>query len=148
MTSKSASSSKRRKEIVIPVSKIQTKKKSELNLNEQIEEVAEQLTENIEKNPWDIHHVSKDSEQELRARDDGRILVKFPKFVQLIASHDFAYLMEQYSKEDIVISSDLLVDLAAVPYDDPQDGKLAWVFLGGILVFMILAIVYLVFLKV
>jgi len=148
MTSKSANSSKRRKEIVIPVSKIQTKKKSELDLSEQIEEVAEQLTEEIEKNPWDIHHLPKDPDPELKARADGRISVKFPKFVQLIASHDFAYLMDQYAKEDIVISSDLLVDLAATPYDEPQDNKAAWVFLGSVITVVAVAIVYVLFLKV
>jgi len=146
MTTKSSHSTKHRKEIVIPVSKIQTKKKV-LDLNQEIEAAAEQLTEEIEHNPWAIHEIDHTNDSQVKAMTDGRILVKFSKFVQLIATHDFSELVEQYDKEDIIISSDLLVDLAGSPHDDIQESKFSWVFLGVVLGSISVAIIFMLFIK-
>lgn len=42
-----------------------------------------------------------------------KIKVKFEKFVQLVATHDFGGVLKKYGDEDIVISSNLLTDLAS-----------------------------------
>lgn len=42
-----------------------------------------------------------------------KIKVKFEKFVQLVATHDFEGVLKKYSEEDIIMSSNLLTDLAS-----------------------------------
>ncbi|PJC37106.1 hypothetical protein CO046_02320 [Candidatus Peregrinibacteria bacterium CG_4_9_14_0_2_um_filter_53_11] len=50
---------------------------------------------------------------EKQAREpDDKVKVKFQKFVQLVATHDFADVMSRYADEDIVLSTNLLTDLA------------------------------------
>ncbi len=42
-----------------------------------------------------------------------KIKVKFEKFVQLVATHDFEGVLSKYKDEDIIMSSNLLTDLAS-----------------------------------
>ena len=46
------------------------------------------------------------------AEPSDKIKVKFEKFVQLVATHDFAGVLKKYADDDVVISSNLLTDLA------------------------------------
>lgn len=41
-----------------------------------------------------------------------KIKVKFEKFVQLVAMHNFSEVMKKHAHEDIVLSANLLTDLA------------------------------------
>lgn len=42
-----------------------------------------------------------------------KIKVKFDKFVNLVATHDFEDVMKRYADEDIILSTNLLTDLAS-----------------------------------
>jgi hypothetical protein len=123
------------KEIVIPVSKVKSRKKVEHI------EAKEELLDELEENPWHVNKINND----LKVGDDGKILVSFTKFVQLIAVHDFADLMDKYSNEHITISSDLLVELAGAPTDEIPESKFSWVFLGAILGAVAAAIIFMLF---
>ncbi len=125
------------KEIVIPISKVKTKhdlnfeKKYKKELDFEINEIVDEFEENS------VHN--------LKVSKEGQILVKFPKFVQLIATHEFEEIIEKHKNEDVIITSDLLVDLAgSTPmHEEPQDYRFSWMFLGLVLGVSVAAIVFL-----
>ena len=50
---------------------------------------------------------------EAKIPEPGEIVkVKFDKFVQLVATHDFEEVMKRHEGEDIILSTNLLTDLA------------------------------------
>lgn len=64
-----------------------------------------------------------------------KIRVKFDKFVQLVATHDFADVMKGHADEDIIISSNLLTDLANAHEETPQkSSKVPLFFIIGIVI--------------
>jgi len=138
-----AKKKKKDKEIVIPVSMVKTRKKNEEAENEESNELEDLKAEvNKDSESW---NVSKLSGSGIKSTEDGKILVSFSKFIQLIATHDFVDLMDKYSEENLTISSDLLVDLAGNTYDEPADNRFSWLFLGLILGLIVAAIVFLIF---
>lgn len=48
-----------------------------------------------------------------------RVKVKFEKFVNLIASHAFEDVIEKHANQEIIISTDLLTDLANAQEEKP-----------------------------
>lgn len=81
--------------------------------------------------------------------DDGEptdaVKVKFGKFMQLIASHNFEEVLRNHEEDDIIVSSNLLTDLASAHEEENPDSsrKLPLILLIGIIVGII--ITYLVF---
>ena len=67
---------------------------------------------------------------EITAHD--RVKVKFDKFVNLIATHAYEEIFEKYNNEDVIVSTDLLADLAN-SHEEKQMGKTPFIFLFGIL---------------
>jgi len=65
------------------------------------------------------------------------IKVKFAKFVQLVASRDFLSVLEKNQDEDIIISSNLLTDLAG-SVDEKGEKKVPVVFLIGLAIGVVL----------
>ncbi|OGJ42903.1 hypothetical protein A3B60_03455 [Candidatus Peregrinibacteria bacterium RIFCSPLOWO2_01_FULL_39_12] len=62
-----------------------------------------------------------------------RVKVKFDKFVNLVVMHASEELLERHADEDVVISTDLLADLANT-HEEKSDGKkVPLIFLIGIL---------------
>lgn len=62
-----------------------------------------------------------------------RVKIKFDKFVNLVVMHASEELLEKHSDEDVVISTDLLADLANT-HEEKSDGKkVPLIFLIGIL---------------
>jgi hypothetical protein len=128
------------KEIVIPISKIKTTpdlslvEKSENSVKFEINEIDES---------------SDDPKDNIKVLKEGHIAIKFPKFIQLIATHDFEEIIETHKAEDVIISSDLLVDLAGTShaYEEPDASKLSWVFLGIVLGLVVGSIVFLLLLN-
>ena len=51
-----------------------------------------------------------------------RVKIKFDKFVNLVVMHASEELLEKHSDEDVVISTDLLADLANT-HEEKSDGK-------------------------
>lgn len=64
-----------------------------------------------------------------------KIKVKFEKFVQLVATHDFEGVLKKYANDDIILSSNLLTDLAnAHEETDAQPNRIPiWVISGVII---------------
>jgi hypothetical protein len=123
------------KEIVIPISKIRTK--PDLELEQKFKNEVEFQINEIEDDASFRHN--------MQVLKEGQIAVKFPKFIQLIATHEFEEIMEKHNTEEVIISSDLLVDLAGSNafYEDNSDNRFSFIFIGLILGLVIGAIVFL-----
>lgn len=119
------------KEIVIPVSKLRSEKTSEELLREVKKEVG-----------FDVNEIES---RVMRLTKDGKIAVRFPKFVQLVATHDFETIMEAYDREEVIITSDLLMDLANTPSEEPAESRFSWLFMGLVLGVVFAAIIFLIF---
>ena len=65
------------------------------------------------------------------------IRVKFEKFVQLVASKDFLSVLEKNKNEDIVLSSNLLTELASA-VEEKSEKKSPVVFLVGLAIGVII----------
>lgn len=79
-------------------------------------------------------------EQDSEPKDFVR--VKFSKFVQLIASHDFDEVVKNSGEEDIVLSSNLLTELAGT-HDEREEKKVPIVFLIGLAIGVVLTYILL-----
>lgn len=51
-----------------------------------------------------------------------KVKVKFDKFVNLIASHAYEEIFDKHMNDDVIISTDLLTDLANA-HEEKNDGK-------------------------
>jgi hypothetical protein len=67
-----------------------------------------------------------------------KVKIKFDKFVNLVATHAYEEVFEKHEDEDIIISTDLLADLANA-HEEKGDRKVPAVFLFGILLGLALA---------
>ncbi len=70
------------------------------------------------------------------------VRVKFAKFVQLVASHDFDEVVQNNANEDVVLSSNLLTDLAGA-HDEREEKKVPLVFLIGLAIGVVLTYILL-----
>ena len=62
-----------------------------------------------------------------------QVKVKFEKFVNLVATHAYEEIFQKYKSEDIVVSTDLLTDLAN-SHEEKEDRKVPMMFVFGILI--------------
>jgi hypothetical protein len=69
------------------------------------------------------------------------IKVKFGKFVQLVSNHDFTDVIETHAEDEIVMSSNLLTDLAGAS-DKKEERKIPLVFLIGIVIGVVLTYIF------
>ncbi len=69
------------------------------------------------------------------AEPSDKIKVKFEKFVQLVATHDFEGVLKKYADDDIILSSNLLTDLASAheEVEAPVNRMPIWVVSGIII---------------
>lgn len=90
------------------------------------------------KSDFEVTHVSS---AEAKGQEPGeKVKVKFEKFVQLVATHDFEEVMKRHAEEDIILSTNLLTDLAnAHEEEQPESGKkLPIVLIIGIIIGVVL----------
>ncbi len=74
------------------------------------------------------------------------VKVKFDKFVQLVATHNFEEVLKSHANEDIVMNSNLLMDLASAHEDQEEDPKKQPMLIGiGILIGVVAAYILLKF---
>lgn len=66
------------------------------------------------------------------AKPHNKVKVKFDKFVNLVATHAYEEIFEEHADEEIIISTDLLTDLAN-SHEEGSDKKGPLTFLFGIL---------------
>ncbi|GEM_PF-5365822 len=83
-----------------------------------------------------------DSAEELMPDDAMKeakdfVKVNFAKFVQLVASHDFAEVLKNNGQEEVIISSNLLAELAGA-HDGREGKKVPIVFLIGLAIGVVL----------
>lgn len=97
-----------------------------------------------------VTHVEEDNEPEMPSfkpidfdtvvpRDT--IKVKFGKFVQLVSNHDFGDVIDQHADEEILMSSNLLTELAG-SHDKREERKIPLVFLVGIAIGVVLTYIF------
>lgn len=72
--------------------------------------IPDQKSENPRKTDFEVTHVS--PAEAKNAEPGEKVKVKFEKFVQLVATHDFEGVMKAHAHEDIIVSTNLLTDLA------------------------------------
>lgn len=61
------------------------------------------------------------------------VRVKFNKFIQLVATHDFEQVVSRFGDEEIVINSNLLTELASAHEErNDNDRKIPIVFIVGL----------------
>ena len=71
----------------------------------------------------------------LQAEPGEKVKVKFEKFVQLVATHDFEGVMKRHAEEDIIVSTNLLTDLANAHEEQPSENKkMPIIFIVGIII--------------
>lgn len=70
------------------------------------------------------------------------VKVKFSKFVQLVSTHDFTEVIDNNENEDVILSSNLLADLAG-SHDQKEERKIPLVFLVGLAIGVILTYILL-----
>ncbi len=94
------------------------------------EEVEEALAEMD-----DVKYDSKPPVEDVEPRDFVR--VKFAKFVQLVSTRDCADVVNANLDEDVVMSSNLLTELAGT-HDEREEKKIPLVFLVGLAIGVVL----------
>lgn len=74
--------------------------------------------------PFEVHSIEATSASESSKRvPTEQVKVRFDKFVQLVATHNFDEILEQNANEEIILSSNLLMDLANAHEDAPRENK-------------------------
>ncbi len=95
------------------------------------EKEVEALIEQEEKIIGNLEAVSVGDAEEAKLNPHTKVKVKFDKFVNLIASHAYEEVFDQHVDEDIIVSTDLLTDLANA-HEEKSDRKMPVIFLVGI----------------
>lgn len=62
-----------------------------------------------------------------------QVKVKFGKFVQLVATHNCSEVIDHNVNEDIIMNSNLLMDLANAHEDAPPNRKMPTMFVVGLI---------------
>lgn len=69
------------------------------------------------------------------------IKVKFGKFVQLVQNHDFVDVIEAHADDEIIMTTNLLTDLAGA-HDKREEKKIPLVFVVGIVIGVVLTYIF------
>lgn len=92
------------------------------------------------------HHALSDEVEAVEKRDAGvsqLVKMKFPNFAKLVATHSFENVLEKNAQEEVVLSADLLADLAnAEPMDDERRRQMMILF-GGVLLGLLIGFLFL-----
>ncbi len=78
-----------------------------------------------------VEAVSVGAAEEAALNPHTKVKVKFDKFVNLVASHAYEEIFDKHVDDDIIISTDLLTDLANA-HEEKSDRKMPMIFLVGI----------------
>lgn len=68
-----------------------------------------------------------------------RVKVKFDKFITLVATHTYENVLRKNADEDVIISTNLLTDLANAHEEPKGDKKIVVIFAVGISIGIVLA---------
>lgn len=110
-----------------------------------------EVGEGASEEEFKIHHldmshvepISHDEEMKLKAVPDdpdvahgpaSKVRVKFDKFITLVATHTYEDILKKNADEDVIISTNLLTDLANAHEDGGGSKKLPMLFVFGLIV--------------
>lgn len=74
--------------------------------------------------------------------DSNKVTIRFNKFVQLVANHSFIEVVDKNANEEIVISGNLLADLANA-HDRVGERRMPLMFVAGIVIGVVLTYIIL-----
>lgn len=84
-----------------------------------------------------VHHIDED-EPDIRATivediptTTQKVTVKFGNFVNLVANHDYDSILEKNTDEEVIMSSDLLADLANA-HEQGEEKRIPAIFIIGV----------------
>lgn len=83
------------------------------------------------------------SESSKVAEAASLVKMKFPNFAKLTATHSFEDILEKNKDEDIIISADLVADLANADLIDDEQKKRVIFVLGGVVLGILIAFIFL-----
>lgn len=101
----------------------------------EVKDIEEEVEEALAEMDDDVKFDSKPSVDDVEPRDFVR--VKFAKFVQLVSTRDCADVVNANLDEDVVMSSNLLTELAGT-HDEREEKKIPLVFLVGLAIGVVL----------
>ena len=82
---------------------------------------------------FEVKHMGAEDAEAAAAGE--KVKVNFEKFVQLVATHNFEEVMKKHADEDIILSTNLLTDLASAHEEEPAASrKLPIIFIVGIII--------------
>jgi hypothetical protein len=108
--------------------------------SEDLQQRMETFAEKLEQAVIKVAPADNNQSKQLSNMADGAkelIKVKFDKFVTLVASRDFISVLEKNKNEDIIMSSNLLTDLAGA-VEEKSEKKTPVIFLVGLAIGVIL----------
>lgn len=73
-----------------------------------------------------------------------KVKVKFKNFVQLVANHNYEEIISQHLDEDVIVSSDLLADLASA-HEQEEDRRIPTIFIIGVVLGIVITYILLTF---
>jgi hypothetical protein len=73
-----------------------------------------------------------------------KVKVKFSNFVQLVANHNFEQVINKNNDEDVIVSSDLLADLAN-SHEQEEERRIPAIFIIGVVLGVIITYILLEF---
>ena len=87
-----------------------------------------------------LPHVEKAESSELDV--NTTVKMKFPNFAKLVATHSFEDILERNKDSDVVLSADLLADLANADLVDDEKKRRVILVLGGVALGILIALVF------
>ena len=116
------------------VSRVEDEMNSDGSYDVEVNQVEQDLEDAIDQAVDEVEYEEQQLDEE-NPRDS--VKVKFSTFVNLVASRDFAKVLEANPDEQIIISSNLLTELAGVK-DEKGEKKVPLVFVVGIAIGVVL----------
>lgn len=94
--------------------------------------ISEEEMEEEEKDLTEVLFEQKKKEFKEADEPSSQVRVSFGKFVQMVASHDFERVVDKYGDEDIVMSTNLLTELANAHEEVEEDSRVPLFFIVGL----------------
>lgn len=112
---------------------------SVINLRSTVDDEPEFRIARVEEESEETTVVQKMPDMVEEALQSGdKVKIKFDKFVNLVATHAYEDIVELHEDDDIIISTDLLADLANA-HEEKSDKKVPMMFLTGIVLGILIA---------
>ncbi|MCD6109941.1 hypothetical protein J7J83_04250 [bacterium] len=124
-----------------------TKKNGKIDLSIKEEEdsfVVNHIDENIEENnfPQVTPHESRVVMDDIPAAE--KVKVSFDNFVKLVVNHNYEDVIDKNKEEDVIVSSNLLADLANA-HEQEEERRIPAIFIIGVLLGIVITYILLTY---